>query len=160
MRRPPRVTEPCSWPWRTAARSGSCLPLGPASAVTDSSIRVPSTCSPAPTARASRPSLADSAISASATETSSGMVSPGMLASASLVWYCLPMAVPFLVVFLADHPRPTRREGSGGGPPPQDLRTAGQPRPGGVGLIGGGVVASNRRGLGELAGRLKRARTV
>src|SRR5215218_2290489 len=38
------------------------------------------------------------------------------------------MAVPFLVVFLADHPRPTRRQGSGGGPPPQDLRTAGQPR--------------------------------
>src|SRR5215207_4217127 len=37
------------------------------------------------------------------------------------------MAVPFLVVFLADHPRPTRRQGSGGGPPPQDLRTAGQP---------------------------------
>src|SRR6266567_3801973 len=38
------------------------------------------------------------------------------------------MAVPFQVVFLADHPRPTRRQGSGGGPPPQDLRTAGQPR--------------------------------
>src|SRR6266516_8184076 len=37
------------------------------------------------------------------------------------------MAVPFQVVFLADHPRPTRRQGSGGGPPPQDLRTAGQP---------------------------------
>src|SRR6266536_5541501 len=40
------------------------------------------------------------------------------------------MAVPFQVVFLADHPRPTRRQGSGGGPPPQDLRTAGQPREG------------------------------
>src|SRR6266566_5833646 len=37
------------------------------------------------------------------------------------------MAVPFQVVFLADHPRPTRWQGSGGGPPPQDLRTAGQP---------------------------------
>jgi hypothetical protein len=32
------------------------------------------------------------------------------------------------VVFLADHPRPTRWQGSGGGPPPQVLRTAGQPR--------------------------------
>src|SRR5215207_8891205 len=48
------------------------------------------------------------------------------------------MAVPFLVVFLADHPRPTRRQGSGGGPPPQDLRTAGQPRQVGWGLGGGG----------------------
>jgi hypothetical protein len=37
------------------------------------------------------------------------------------------MAVPFLVVLLADHPRPTRWQGSGGGPPPQDLRTTGQP---------------------------------
>jgi hypothetical protein len=26
----------------------------------------------------------------------------------------LPTAVPFLVVFLADHPRPTRRQSSGG----------------------------------------------
>jgi hypothetical protein len=26
----------------------------------------------------------------------------------------LPTAVPFLAVFLADHPRPTRRQGSGG----------------------------------------------
>ena len=127
-RRPPRVTEPCSWPWRTAARSGLCLPLGPANATTDSSIIVPSTCSPAPTANASRPSLADSAISASATLTSAGMVSPSVLASTAAVWYCLPMAVPFQVVFLADHPRPTRRQGSGGGPPPQVLRTAGQPR--------------------------------
>ena len=55
------------------------------------------------------------------------MVSSGVLAVASLVWYCLAMAVPFLVVFLADHPRPTRRQGSGGGPPPQVLRTTGQP---------------------------------
>jgi len=40
----------------------------------------------------------------------------------------LPTAVPFLVVLLADHPRPTRRQGSGGGPPPQNPRIAGQPR--------------------------------
>src|SRR4029453_13659324 len=44
----------------------------------------------------------------------------------------LATAVPFLVVFLAEHPRPTRRQGSGGGPPPQDLRIPGQPRPGGT----------------------------
>src|SRR4030095_7828268 len=111
-RRPPKVTEPCSWPWRTAVRSGLCLPLGPANATTDSSIRGPITCSPAPTA--SRPSVADSALSASATETSAGLARPGVLAVASLVWSCLPTAVPFLVVFLADHPRPTRRQGSGG----------------------------------------------
>ena len=72
-------------------------------------------------------SVAEWAISASATVTSLGMVSPSVLASTSLVWYCLPMAVPFLVVFLADHPRPTRRQGSGGGPPPQDRREPGQP---------------------------------
>jgi hypothetical protein len=82
--------------------------LGPANAVTDCSISVCMTCSPAPTDSASRPSVADAAISASATETLPGIVSPGVLASTSLVWYCLPMAVPFLVVFLADHPRPTR----------------------------------------------------
>src|SRR6266542_5514057 len=38
----------------------------------------------------------------------------------------LAMAVPFLVVFLADHPRPTRQQGSGGDRH-QVLRTAGQP---------------------------------
>jgi hypothetical protein len=80
------------------------LPLGPANAVTDCSIKVCMTCNPAPTDSASRPSVAEWAISASATVTSSGMVSPSVLASTSLVWYCLPMAVPFLVVFLADHP--------------------------------------------------------
>jgi hypothetical protein len=46
--------------------------------------------------------------------TSAGMVSSGVLAVALLVWYCLATAVPFLVVLLADHPRPTRRQGSGG----------------------------------------------
>jgi hypothetical protein len=39
-------------------------------------------CSPAPTDSASRPSLADSAISANPTDTSAGMVSPSVLASA------------------------------------------------------------------------------
>src|SRR5215218_5440591 len=52
------------------------------------------------------------------------------------------MAVPFLVVFLADHPRPTRRQGSGGGPPPQDLRTAGQPRSNSSGTLHQPCVAS------------------
>src|SRR6266568_5782835 len=57
------------------------------------------------------------------------------------------MAVPFQVVFLADHPRPTRRQGSGGGPPPQDLRTAGQPPDGfhkDLGGVGVDEVARNQ----------------
>jgi hypothetical protein len=61
--------------------------------------------------------LADSAISANATVTCSGTASPrtlDMLAWTSVVWYCLLMAVPFLAVLLADHPRPTRWQGSGG----------------------------------------------
>ncbi len=32
-RRPPRVTEPRSRPWRTAVRAWSCLPFGPANAL-------------------------------------------------------------------------------------------------------------------------------
>src|SRR5215218_4657451 len=63
------------------------------------------------------------------------------------------MAVPFLVVFLADHPRPTRRQGSGGGPPPQDLRTAGQPRSvPGVAFITEPVIVT--RAVRVLTGRL------
>jgi hypothetical protein len=58
--------------------------------------------------------VADSAISASATDTCSGMVSPGMLAWTSVVWYCLAVAVPILAVLLAAHPRPTRRQDAGG----------------------------------------------
>ena len=46
------------------------MPLGPASVATDSSVSVPHHLKPTPTANASRPSVADSAISsASATET-------------------------------------------------------------------------------------------
>jgi hypothetical protein len=71
-RRPPRVTEPRSRPWRTAVRPWSCLPFGPANAVTSASINACITCRPAPTANASRPSCMLSAISAIATLTCSG----------------------------------------------------------------------------------------
>jgi pimeloyl-ACP methyl ester carboxylesterase len=63
-----------------------CAPFT-ASWLIDSSISVCSTSSPAPTASASRPSLADSAISASATETSAGMVGCGVLASSSCLMF-------------------------------------------------------------------------
>ena len=43
-RRPPRVTDPSSLPWRTAVRSGSCRPFGPPSAVTLSCIITFMTC--------------------------------------------------------------------------------------------------------------------
>ena len=66
-RRPPRVTEPRSRPWRTAVRAWSCLPFGPANAVTSASINACITCRPAPTANASRPSCMFSAISLIAT---------------------------------------------------------------------------------------------
>jgi hypothetical protein len=59
-------------PWRTAARSGSWRPFGPANAVTSASIIAYMTCMPAPTARANKPSFAASAISPNDTNTSAG----------------------------------------------------------------------------------------
>src|ERR1035437_9090189 len=70
--RPPKVTRPSSLPWRTAERCGSWRPLGPASAVTSASRMAPSTCRPAPTAKASRPSSSSPASSPTATLTASG----------------------------------------------------------------------------------------
>jgi hypothetical protein len=55
-RRPPRVTDPASLPCRTADRAGSCLPFGPHDASTSAFIIAAITCSPVPTASASRPS--------------------------------------------------------------------------------------------------------
>lgn len=71
-RRPPRVTEPFSVPWRTAVRSGLCLPFRPAAAVTSASNIVCITAIPAATLIASSPSLATAAMSASARLISSG----------------------------------------------------------------------------------------
>ena len=58
IRRPPRVTEPFSVPWRTATRSGLCLPFGPAISVISASNIACITASPATTLIASRPSRA------------------------------------------------------------------------------------------------------
>jgi hypothetical protein len=52
---PPRTTDPASLLCRTAVRSGSCLPFGPHSAVTPSSITAAITCSPALTAGPAAP---------------------------------------------------------------------------------------------------------
>jgi len=57
-RRPPRVIEPSSWPWRLAVRSGLCLPFGPTTSSTSSSISSCTTPRPTPTLSASSPSLA------------------------------------------------------------------------------------------------------
>ena len=71
-RRPPRVTDPLPAPWRTAVRSGSCLPFGPhASAISASNIAA-ITASPAATLIASSPSRAAPAISVIASWISSG----------------------------------------------------------------------------------------
>ena len=57
-RRPPSVTSPSSWPCRTAVRSALCLPFGPTTSSTSSSINSVSTPSPTPTLSASSPSFA------------------------------------------------------------------------------------------------------
>ena len=124
--RPPRVTEPRSRPWRTAVRARSCLPFGPASAVTSASISACITCRPAPTARASRPSCMFSAISAIATLTRSG--NAGALAFTGWIWLLFFTVVPLLLVCLGGRPTPTTRQVSSGGPPPQVPRDPGQPR--------------------------------
>ena len=116
-RRPPSVTDPRSRPWRTAVRVASCLPFGPASAVTSASINAAITCRPAPTARASSPSCMFSAISVIATLTRSGIA--GALASTGWIWLLFFTAVPLLLVFLAERPTPTTRQESSGGPPPR-----------------------------------------
>ena len=83
-RRPPRVTEPASAPWRTATRAGSCLPLGPHTAATSALIIAAITCSPVPTAIASSPSCTSPASSANATVTACG--SAGIVAHAAFFW--------------------------------------------------------------------------
>jgi hypothetical protein len=85
IRRPPKVTEPSSCPWRTTARSGSWRPFRPANTVTSASIIAYMTCKPAPTARASRPSFADSAISPNDTNTSAG-IAGARLVSTCFFW--------------------------------------------------------------------------
>ena len=71
-RRPPRVTEPRPLPWRTAARSGSCLPFGPATPAISASNIACITAIPAATLIANNPSRAAPAISAIASWISSG----------------------------------------------------------------------------------------
>src|SRR5947209_15115978 len=67
-----------------------------------------------------------STMSPNAILTVSGTASALTLASLFSLWYFFPTAVPFQV-FLADHPIPTARQVSGGGPPPQLPREPGQP---------------------------------
>src|ERR1700704_2132879 len=69
IRRPPRVTEPASVPCRYPGRPGLCLPPGPHSHSASSANMAAITWRPAPTARASRPSFTDPAISAIDTAT-------------------------------------------------------------------------------------------
>ncbi len=115
-RRPPSVTEPSPAPCRVADRSGSCLPRGPQTASTSAFIIAAITCSPVPTAIASRPSCTSPASSAIATLTASG--STGAVALTAVFWYSF-IAVPCLLGRLGGRPTPTARQVSGGGPPPQ-----------------------------------------
>src|SRR4051794_24922820 len=108
-RRPPRATEPRSWPWRTALRFGSWRPFGPASVVTSASISACITCRPVPMARASRPSRMEPAISAIATLTRSGTTNASPVGvSIFSFWYFLVTAVPCRWC-LGGRPTPTSR---------------------------------------------------
>jgi len=83
-RRPPKVTDPSSLPCRTAVRARSCLPRGPHTASTSAFIIAAITCSPVPTAIASKPSCTSPASSAIAIDTASG--STGGVALAAFFW--------------------------------------------------------------------------
>jgi integrase/recombinase XerD len=108
-RRPLKLTDPASWPCRVAVRSESWRPLIPHAAVTSASIIAVITCSPVPTASASRPSRTSPTNSASATLTRSGTA--GWLVSNLSFWYFFPTAVPFLGSFLVGHPSTYRTAG-------------------------------------------------
>src|SRR4051794_508137 len=100
-RRPPSVTSPVSWPWRTAARSGLRLPFGPTTSSTSVSIISASTPSPTPTLNASSPSLAALTNSPSASCTLGGNASSALatcscttvlMAVPSSRWTCSQLA--------------------------------------------------------------------
>ena len=112
-------------PCRTALRSGSCLPFGPHTASTSAFIIAAITCSPVPTAIASRPSCTSPASSAIATDTASG--STGVVALSSVLLVVLLHSGPLSLGRLGGRPTPTARQVSGGGPPPQLPRDPGQP---------------------------------
>src|SRR6266545_1665874 len=84
-RRPPRVTVPGWLPWRIATRAGSCLPLGPASSVTSTSISSPMTSRPTAVEAASSPWVRCAANTArcSSTRPASHAGSPAVLAPTS-----------------------------------------------------------------------------
>src|SRR4051794_41809239 len=94
------------------------------------------TCRPAPTARASRPSRIEPAISVIATLTRSGTTNPSPAGVAILsFWYFLVTAVPCLKWCLADaQPLPHGRHRAGGRPPKFYERRGNPPR----GETGGG----------------------
>jgi hypothetical protein len=123
--RPPRVTLPGWVPWRTAARSGLWRPLGPASRSTSASRRLCSTPIPVPTARASRPSRAAPASSASSIVTCSGRISSasaGRVGCVCLGRWRSPSGRAAWRLPDTYHTAGIRR-----GPPPQLLRSPGQP---------------------------------
>ena len=118
VRRPPRVTEPSSWPWRFALRSGLCLPFGPTTSSTSSSISSRTTESPTPTESASRLSSAAPTSSPSASWTFGGSgLSGSSIAVATFAAGTLFMADPPVLVLVGlglDAPNAPDRSGRGG----------------------------------------------
>src|SRR3954452_22441688 len=92
------MTSPHSWPWRTARRSGSCLPFGPTTSSTSASTSSCSTPRPTPTLSANSPSLAAPASSPSASCTRSGnpTVARSSLATSSLDTVLIAAVPPVL----------------------------------------------------------------
>jgi hypothetical protein len=93
-RRPPRVTEPARGRGAPRSGPGRACPLGAGRRVHRLLHQQPQQLHLRSHGQGQQALVADSAISASATDTCSGMVSPGMLAWTSVLWYCLAVAIP------------------------------------------------------------------
>src|SRR5207245_4351874 len=128
-RRPPSVTEPCSWPWRFEARSGFHLPFGPTTSSTSSSISSCTTPRPTPTLSASSPSLAAPRSSPSASWICGGS---GLSIASDVVTTfgagTFFMAGPPVLSDLVSAPNAHNLSGRGGRTAFKLLRESGQPR--------------------------------
>ena len=125
-RRPPRVTDPRSWPCRVAVRCGSWRPLGPHAAATSCSMIAAITCSPAPDRQGQQPlphlgsELVQRHAHRAPARRAGSCRSPGSGSSCARRSPSSWCSWPITRV-------PTARQGSGGGPPPQVPRDPGQP---------------------------------
>src|SRR5581483_4766280 len=161
-RRPPSVSDPCSWPCRFADRSGSCLPFGPTTSSTSSSISSCTTPSPTPTLRASSPSLAAPTSSPSASWICAGNTRSAAAAAVTTVGPdTFLMAVPPVSNGLQrTRTLPTAADGAGGTAAQTSTRsrTTSEPRKGDAASLGQKAVTGNADGEPERAERQEQHR--